>query len=341
MKKTFPLLIITLIFLASCSRGEETAIKNLEEIYQEEGIPVTVRTVGREDFSTFISFTSSLTGTKESTGASMVSDTVEEVLVAVGDFVEKDQPLVRFPKDNPALGYYQAKAAYEAARTGFNRVENLYQSSGISLQAYDDTKTQYEVQSANWETVQDMVEVKSPIAGYVTRLNVQPSDNVNPGDDLFTVSNFDKLTATVWVADHEIKQISKGQSATAHWEDISISGEVTQVDLSMDPHMKAFAVYVSFNNEDHLIPSGITANIDIETSLTKDSIVLHRNEILSDHDEWYVYLNVNGTAKKQPVQPGIRQGMYYVLESGLNGGEELVTRGASLIREDSSLKIVE
>ena len=334
-------ILLMIVLVSSCQKEDQTALKNMEEIFREQGIPVKVRAVGEQDFSTYLTFTSSLKGAKESTGSSLVSDTVEEILVEVGDYVEKDQPIIRFPKNNPAVNYYQAQAGFEAAEKGFRRIESLYNSNGVSRQTYDDTRTQYDVQKANWKTVNDMVEVKAPISGYITRLNVQESENVTPGDSLFTVSNYDELTSVVWVADHEIRQISKGQRAQAEWEGLSLNGVVTQVDLSMDDRKKAFAVQIVFSNAEHAVPSGITADIDIETELIKDAIVVHRNEIQKNQNNWFVYLDKDGYASRQIIQPGRKQGMYYEVTAGLQANDKLITDGISQVRDQSPLFVVE
>jgi len=313
----------------------------MEEIYKEQGIPVKIRTVGIQDFSTYLTFTSTLKGVKESTGSSLISDTVEEILVEVGDYVEKDQPVIRFPKDNTMANYYQAKAAYESADQGFRRIKNLYNSNGVSRQTYDDTKTQFDVSKANWTMANNMVEVKAPISGYITRLNVQTSDNVGQGDSLFTVSNYDELTTIVWPADHEIRQVRTGQRAIASWEGLSLNGIVTQVDLAMDDKQKAFAVHVNFSNPEHTVPSGITGDIDIETALVKDAIVVHRNEIIKSQDNWYVFVDRDGHATRQQIQTGMSQGMYYQITEGLQSADKLITDGVTLVRDQSPIYVVE
>jgi len=328
-----------IMMLAGCGKKETAAIQNMEDVYREEGIPVRTRTIREQDFSTYVTFTSSLKGVKESIGSSLVSDTVEEVLAEVGDYVEKDQPIVRFPKSNPTANYYQAEAGFKAAEQAFRRIENLYESNGVSRQSYDDARTQYEVQSANWKTVNDMVVVKAPISGYITRLNIHPADNVRPGDSLFTISNYDRLTSVVWVSDHEIGNIEKGQRAFAEWEGSMLTGEVTRVDLAKDARMKAFAVEVRFGNTEHSVPSGVTADIDIETSLTPGAMVLHRKEILSDSDSWYVYLDRDGYSVRRDIQVGPRQGMYYQVAEGLSPGDRLITEGQSMVRNNSVIRV--
>ncbi|QEN07079.1 efflux RND transporter periplasmic adaptor subunit [Oceanispirochaeta crateris] len=343
MKKciAFSGIMLLILSIVSCQKQDQEVLKNIEEIHKENGIPVNIRVVNPQDFSTYLSFTSSLKGIKESTGSSMVSDTVEEILVSVGDYVHKDQAIIRFPKNNPASNYYQAQAGYNAAEQAFKRIENLYNSNGISRQTYDDTKTQYEVQKANWIAVNDMLEVKAPISGYITRLNIKASDNVRAGDQLFTVSNYDELTTIVWVSDHEIRQIAKGQRATANWEGLSLSGIVTQVDLAMDSEQKAFAVHVKFSNVEHAVPSGVTANVNIETMLIPNALVVHRNEILKNQNEWFVYLDQDGYAKKQIIQTGLRQGMYYEVLSGLSPKDKLISQGVNLVKDESLLLVVE
>ncbi len=330
-----------ILLLGACQKEEAIVLKSMETIYKEEGIPVRIREVEEENFSTYLTFTSSLKGVKESIGTSLVSDTVEEVLVEVGDYVQKDQTIIRFPKDNPSIKYYQAKAGYEAAEQGFKRIENMYNNNGVSRQNYDDARTQFNVQRANWEAVQDLVEVKAPISGHITRMNVTPSENVRQGTGLFTISNYDQLTSTIWVGDHEINKIEKGQKVTAHWEDISIQGTVTQVDLSKDPMRKAFAIKVQLDNSGNNVPSGITAKIDIETNMIEDSIVLHRKEILSNNENSFVYLEENGHVVKRDVELGERQGMYYRINSGLNQNDKIITEGLTLVRENSLVKIIE
>ncbi len=325
------LLILVLAFTAC--RKEEKKSETMADVYQQKGIPVKTRTLKTMDFSTFLSFTSPVRGIKESTGSSMVADTIEKVLVEVGDFVEKDQILIQIPKNNPTANYYQAKAAYNAAEQSFARIKNLYKSSGTSRQNYDNARTQYEVQKATWENVQNMVDIKAPISGYVTRLTVNESENVRPGETLFTISNYDKLIATVWVSDREIGTIQKGQRAEAFWHENTIPGRVSRVDLSKNEQKKAFAVWVEFDNSGHKIPSGVTVDIDIETSLTKDAIVIQRREILSDSKGDYVFLEKDSHARRQDITTGIRQGMFLEITSGLKPRDRLVTEGLSLVKE--------
>ena len=67
-------------------------------------------------------------------------------------------------------------------------MSSLYKSKGISQQEYDNARTSYENAKANWNNVNEMVNVKAPISGLITRLDVQKTDNVKAGDILFAVT---------------------------------------------------------------------------------------------------------------------------------------------------------
>ena len=113
---------------------------------------------------------------------------------------------------------------------------------------------------------------------------------------------------------------------------------MTRVDLSQDSETMAFAVQIQFDNSAHTIPSGVTADIDIETSLNSNSIVLHRREILEDKEGRFVYLDKDNKAVRNYVELGIRQGMYYQVKDGLHAGDKLITEGLTMVRNDSPIR---
>lgn len=332
--------IISVTWLTGCQKSEVSTIKNIEQIHNDEGIPVRVKDIKETVFYTFLNYTSSLKGVSESTASAIVSDEVVEVHAQVGDFIEKDQVIITFPVDNPVIQYEQSKVAYESAEKAFSRIKRIYENSGVSRQEYDDAYTQFEVTRANWFSIQKMVAVPAPISGYLTRLNVQSTDNVGSGDELFTISNYDRLKTTIWVSDQEILHINRGQKAVAEWEGHLIYGDVVQVDLSMDRSTRAFAVLLEFDNYDHTILSGITAEIRIITYTKENSLVLNRKEMIKEGDTWFTFLAENGVSSKTELVTGFNQGMNIEILQGIEIGDLVITEGISLVRDGSRIKIL-
>jgi RND family efflux transporter MFP subunit len=332
--------LTVVLTLAGCSPEERAeAPRSIDEIHQEDGVPVEVRAVEPVPFRTYMTFTSTLTGAAESTASSMVSDTVSEITRSVGDYVEVDTPIVRFPTDNPALNYEQARVGYESARTAFNRIQRLYEDDGVSQQSYDDARTRLEVARANWDAVQNMTGVRAPISGFITRINVFESDNVAPGDPLFTISDFGELKTTVWLTDRQIRHIEVGQPARALWQDLEVEGRVVQVDMAMDQHRKAFAAKLRFENSERLIRSGVTATIEIDTFRTEGALILNQRQVIESGEERFVFVVRENTVHQVPVTIGRRQGLLVSIASGLQPGDEVVSSGVDLISDGRPVRV--
>jgi len=286
MKKTLVLLAALLIFvqLNGCS-DKKTDAKSMEQPYEENGVPVKVQTVEEKPLTFAQNFHAVLTGYKESNASSMLNDKVETIHSQVGDRVEKDDVVISFPTDNPGAQFSQAKVAYQHAEATLNRMKTLYESGGISLQEYENTKTQYEVSKANWEAVSQSVNVLAPISGVISQMDVQETDNVHPDDKLFTVSQTQRLKAKLWVAENLIGSISKGRNATATWNEIELAGKVVQVDMSMNSQTQAFGVVVEFSNPNQKVKSGVNAEIAIETGQGGNAIIIDRKNIVKQDEQ--------------------------------------------------------
>ncbi len=320
-----------------CSE-DPVANNNLEQIYREEGVPVKTQQIAPRSFKTWLLYNAELAGIEESSGNSMVADRVDKIYAKVGDYVQKDQVILSFPTDNPAAKYYQAEVAYESAKKSYERLKNLYSSGGVSRQDLDNAKAAFEVASANWNTSRQTVEVKAPIRGYITKINVSESDNVQPGDELFTISQTDRLKAKVWATGKEILDIRVGQPASAEWNGVLLSGTVTQVDMALNRDTQAFGVVVEFDNPKNSIPMGITAAVSIFTYTNPNAVVVERKDIFKDKSGQFVYVAADGKAEKRPVVQGRSQGPDVEITEGLKPGDQLIVEGQMLLEDGGRIK---
>ncbi len=334
--------ILGLIIVAGFSGCTKEAVeaKSMEQIYREEGVPVRTVTVTPGAFETVLSYRAMLSGIEESTAYASMGGKVERVLVDVGDVVKKDQVLVTFPTDSPSASYFQARVAFENAGTSFERINGLYKSGGISLQERDNAKAQYDVAKANWDRVRQMVKVKAPISGYVSKLHVSETDNVDEETALVTISNTGRMKAAIWVSEDEIFDVQKEMRVVATWKGNTISGRVVRVDSAMNVRKKAFRAVVELDNRDNLLKAGTTAEISITTSSRPDALTVEVKDILKEKDKFAVYVVDKGLAKKKNVKLGKRQGLTVEIVAGLNKGDQLVVEGRMLLEDGAKVKVV-
>ncbi len=328
------------LVLAGCGGGE-TESKSMEQIHAEEGVPVRVETVSLEPFIIEHAYNGVLTGELESSAKAKVSDAVAHVYFKVGDRVSEGAVVLTFPTDNPAAQYFQAKVSYENATSTLERMETLYKDGGISKQDLDNTRTQYEVAKANWDAAEQAVRVKAPLSGIITQLNVRESDNVEPGDVLFTVSRAGRLKARLWVPESQIADMAVGADATATWGRATLDGEVTQVDMSLNSKKQAFGVLVEFGNPDLAVMSGINADITVMVPTGRNAIVINRRTVFREDSRHFVYVVGSSMARKREVVLGRAHGLDVEIVSGLEPGDIIITEGQMLLQEGSKINIVE
>ncbi|MCL2705567.1 MAG: efflux RND transporter periplasmic adaptor subunit [Spirochaetaceae bacterium] len=336
---------VTIFFLISaCSAkkyDENLETRSITQIHEDEGVPVKTMEIKKQEFAVALKYTATVTGITESSATSLIKDSVEKVLFKVGDFVEKDTVIIKFPLNNPSANYYQAKAAHENSRETFKRIEQLYKSKGVSRQDYDNAKTGYDVAKANWDNVNKMVNVTAPISGYITRLDVRVSENVSSGDHLFTVTNYDKLTGKVWILEKDISKVKKGLNAEAIWEGNTIKGKTTQIDLSLNPSRQAFGAFIEFDNKEHTIMSGVNADINLFAYENKSAIAIEKKYLLSDNEGSYVYIiGHENTPIKRLVKTGWQSGEKIEITHGLAEGDTLITEGSKFITDSVKIRVV-
>jgi membrane fusion protein (multidrug efflux system) len=336
-----PIFLVFALFFTSSCRKEQLEAKNLEQIYKEEGIPVRIRKIETQSFQQILSFNSMLSGIKETSVFSLIADEVEKVYVKVGDYVEKDQVLLSFPTDNPTTRYFQAKVAFENAKKVYERMQNLFNDGGISRQELDNASTAFEVSKADWEAVQKTVEVKAPISGFITKINVRETDNVQYDEELFTISRTDRMKAIVWISEKEISDIEKGMPAYVMMNGQKIEGKVVQVDLAMDQEKRAFQAVIELANPKKALKPGTTVEINIVVYSNPESIVVERKNILQEGSSTFVYVLNKGAAEKRSIKTGRHQDLDVEITDGLNPGDELIIEGQLLLAQGAKVKVIQ
>ncbi|ACF15171.1 efflux transporter, RND family, MFP subunit [Chloroherpeton thalassium ATCC 35110] len=340
MKYHQGLLGLVLLALTATGCGSDAPqAKNLEEIYAEKGIPVKVKPVSQTPFSVYEHYFATLSGIEESSEFAPISDKIEQVYAKVGDYVRKGQVIITFPSDNPSTQYYQLKESFENAEKTYNRLISVYEKGGVSRQDFDNAKTQFEVAKANWESIKQSIEVEAPISGIVTKINVQPSDNVEKEDELFTISKMNQLKATILVPEKHIVLYEVGQKAIARWNGKELQGKVTRVNRTITPQKQAFEVKLAFDNPGVIFQTGITADVDVEVYEKAAALAINRSNLIERQNQHWVFIAQGDSALLKPVALGKSNGVKVEITEGLTPGEKLITEGQLLLSQGKKINI--
>ncbi|MCF7920037.1 MAG: efflux RND transporter periplasmic adaptor subunit [Candidatus Cloacimonetes bacterium] len=340
MRNRYFILIVTisLLLLSSCSRQETAANKSIEQLHIEKGVPVEVKVVADEYFGKNLRYNGKLSGINQATEQSLVGGNVEKIYFSEGDYVHKDDLVLSFPEDLTGMNYQAVKANYTLLAATYDRLRQLYEEGGIAKQEVDNTETGYLAARSQLKTIEQMLQVKAPISGYLTAIYVQETDHVESGDLLFTVSELDRLKTEIAVTEKEINLFSKGSKAVAYWENIEYQGEVTSVGYAMNERSGVFEVELQFANPQKIMKFNINAEIEVEVYHNPAALVVEKKHLLRDSGGDYVFVAKGDNAEKRYVTLGESSGIRFEIISGLAAGEELIVESKDLLADGSLIR---
>lgn len=341
MVKKITLLIISLslLTLVGCGKKEVVVSDSIEQIQAKEGVPVKVVQLQKENYSQELSFSGKIRGLKESMVTSSIAGRVETIVKDVNDNVRVNQVVIKVPTDVPASQFSQAQEASALAENTYNRMLSLFESGAISQQELDQVQVQYKVAKSNFQSINKILNIESPINGVIGIMYAEVGNVISPGDQLFQVIDNSYYKTRIYVPESQIKEIQKGQKVTATWNDIVLTGKVSKVSSAIDNNTNAFIVDVLYPNTKQAIKIGVTADIKIEVYNT-EGIAVESQYVLTDGKESFVYVQNGDKAQKRVVTINKRLNGKLEIASGLNEGDILIAQGANYLSDNSLIKIV-
>jgi multidrug efflux pump subunit AcrA (membrane-fusion protein) len=122
----------------------------------------------------------------------LVSGTIEQLSVDVGDPVRTDGVIARIDPAQYELALTQANASFAAAEGTFERTRRLYEANATPVQNYDHARAQYEAARSRRDLAQlrlGYTTVRSPVDGVVLVRHVAGGDIASPERPIVTVGD--------------------------------------------------------------------------------------------------------------------------------------------------------
>ncbi len=266
-----------------------------------------------------------------------------------------------------------ARASFVNSVADWERSESLFASSDISkaeldaadaerkrreseLHAAEQTVEASKAEVARIEQNLRYAEIRSPIDGFVTRLNAEVGEVVvtgtmnNAGTVIMEIADLSELIVKTEVDESDIAPVRVGQAAkifiNAYPNEV-FEGVVKKVALQ---HSIASDRSKFYETEVRLIPkddrtifSGLTANVDIEVETIEDVIIAPSQAVMDmrvdelpaglesapevDQNKTFVrivYRRIDGKAVATPVVIGASDLRNTAILSGLNVGDEII-----------------
>ncbi|SNZ01425.1 efflux RND transporter periplasmic adaptor subunit [Flagellimonas pacifica] len=257
----------------------------------------------------------------EATITSVVGANVVSIEVIEGDKVNKGQTVVYLSHPNiiqKQTDYLSAysnsqflKKEYERQKTlydagvgsgaNFQKAEAEYQASKSLAKGLDAQLQQLSISASGVRngTIYQRVALRSPIEGFVQKVEVKTGQYVEPQTDLMEVVDTHHVHADLMVFEKDVYKVKEGQKVTFNVQSIpgkELTAEIYSVGKTFEQNPKALHIHAEIDNkEGNLIPGMyIQGRIQTDNSLTR---AMPESAIATDGERSYLF-----SAKKENDQ---------------------------------------
>lgn len=225
----------------------------------------------------------------------------------------------------------QAQAGAETARKYYGNARNSYNVMKIEgqeeLQAVADTTLASAEAALNAAQTQlNNTKVYSPIDGLVESVSVSALNMVSTSSPAFVISNKDSYEVSFNVPSASIAAMQVGDKVTVRKLQTDYTATITEVGTILNQQTGLFTVKAVFDNADaDTLQTGITVKVTAVTKRSENAVLLAQDSVYYDNGAAYVYLNVDGYAKKTYIETGISTPEYIEVTDGLKTSDMVVT----------------
>ncbi len=257
----------------------------------------------------FVSFT----GQEVKRGQKLATVYSPELVNAQKELLET----MKIINNNPAL--------YEAAKEKL-RLWNISDAQIQEIEASGEVKTQFDI--------------IAEASGVVTARNVAVGDFVNRGTSLFEVVDLSRVWVILDAYENDLGSIRKGDKVTFAVNAIpgrEFSATVIFIDPILNPDTRTLAVRAEASNPGQQLKPGmfVSGLVNTGSTLAEQGLMVPKSAILWTGKRSVVYVQKGTKAapafEMREVNLGPRAGDQYIIQAGLESGEEVVTNGVFAI----------
>ena len=242
-----------------------------------------------------------------------------------------------------------ALAQLQQAERDVQRYTELVAKNATTVVTLNNAQTQVnlsralaESNSATLENLKvqlDYTKIRAPIPGRISAANVKVGNFVRPSDTgpLATIIQMAPVYVTFMVPQRTLPGVRQAHAAeSAEVEAIipgdskNARGQVTMIENTVDSATGMVAIRATMPNEDELLWPGtlVTAQLTLRTD---QAVTVPSAAIQVSQTGNFVFVVTDNVATVRPVKVARTVGHETVIESGLEGGETVVTDGQLLL----------
>jgi membrane fusion protein (multidrug efflux system) len=313
---------------------------------EDDPVPVDVAVLGRGPIESVIRASATLEAESEVGVVAEAARRVRRIHVEEGDRVKRGQLLLSLQDEEQRSIVAKTEILLAKAERELARQKALRDQDLASDQTLIDAQYEYDQQKIALEDAKrelSYTQVRASIPGIVTERMVNVGDQVQIGQALFYIIDFESLVARIYVPEKYLKQLHEGQRArvTARAiRDEPYNASVLRVSPVVDARTGTVKVTLDVGGQPGLRP-GLFADVELVTAVNENALLVPKRALVYDNDQVFVYrLGDERKVNRLLVVPALTDKEFIEPTAGLSEGDTIVIAGQTGLREGVRVSLV-
>jgi membrane fusion protein (multidrug efflux system) len=261
----------------------------------------------------------------------------------------------------------KAEADLQQAKAKASRYQQLIKQRLVSQQDFDEIQANFQQRQAEVAAAKaqltsaqiqlDYSSIKAPISGQISKSSVTAGALVSAGQAtaLATIAQLDPIYVEVTQSSAELLKLKKSLASGALGQGSSnvrltledgsqypLPGQLQFAEVTVDASTGSVVLRAQFANPQQLLLPGMYVRATIDSAVKSAAVLAPQRGISRNAkgEATAMVVNKAGVAELRLVNASRTVGDQWLIETGLNAGEQLIVEGLQKIRPGSPVKAV-
>jgi len=190
------------------------------------------------------------------------------------------------------------------------------------------------------QTVADYTTIRAQTSGTCTKREADPGTLVDPGMTIMSIATYDAVRVQVKVAEEHLAQLEPGDTAYVRIGDDpagTVTTTVSTVFPNQEEETRTGTVEIVLDNAGLGLKKNSFAKVDLVLERHENALVVPSAAVQRVNDVPVAYVVQEGIAHQRELALGIDNGTMTEIVTGVDDGETVVVRNASLVTDGQAV----
>jgi membrane fusion protein (multidrug efflux system) len=356
MKKRIILAVVGLLVLAGLLAGAKVLQIRAMIDQGKKAVPppatVTASVVRSETWETSLTAIGSLTAVQGVTVAVELPGKVAAIAFEAGRPVRKGDVLIRQDTTAEEAQLPGLLAQAKLARTELDRSAKMVKGQIVSQADYDKAVATHEQALSQVSIVRTTIAkktVRAPFGGRLGIRQVNLGQMLREGDSVVTLQALNPIYVDFTLPQQQLAQLSIGLAVKVTCDalpGLTVEGRISAINPLVDKETRNVQVQATVTNQTEKLRPGMFVNVAVGLPVRRAVLTIPATSVLYAPYGDSVFIVEDDKARKggktlrqQFVRLGEKRGDFVAVDSGLKGGESIVTTGVFKLRNGQSATV--